>query len=140
MRVGDQIREAMLLRKISVSDLAKAIGVSNRTVRLWLSGEGSLSVRHAVAVERLLQVKLTITEGPCEGIWLRGISLVTAYPEVATMVQLEHEIRGAVVKVLRYIEQGGTRVKARVAVEALRRALTTISEQDRANCLGSPNR
>lgn len=63
MKVGQQIQVRMDQLGVSVSELAKRIGVSGQAVRHWISGRSFPGKRHAPALERALSFTLDYTEG-----------------------------------------------------------------------------
>lgn len=54
MLVQDQIKLRMEELRLTVQDVAKRVGVSNQTIRHWLSGRNSVGKRHIATVERAL--------------------------------------------------------------------------------------
>jgi transcriptional regulator with XRE-family HTH domain len=63
MLVKDQIRIRMEQLKISVAELASRLGVSNQTVRHWLSGRSFPGKSKTPDLERALSFKLDYSEG-----------------------------------------------------------------------------
>jgi transcriptional regulator with XRE-family HTH domain len=63
VEVKDQLRLRMEQLKITVPQVAKAIGVSNQSVRHWLSGRSFPGKRHVPALEKYLSFKIDFSEG-----------------------------------------------------------------------------
>ncbi|MEJ8837549.1 helix-turn-helix domain-containing protein [Ramlibacter sp. AN1133] len=63
MLVKDQIAKHMKTRMISVMQLADMVGVSEQSVRYWLSGRNRPSRRHLPALEAALQAQIDLREG-----------------------------------------------------------------------------
>lgn len=63
MLVKDQLQVRMDQLKVSVNELAKRIGVSNQSVRHWLSGRSFPGKRHLPALEKALSFRLDFSEG-----------------------------------------------------------------------------
>lgn len=129
MLVRDQIRAAMLLRRMTVQQLARAAHVCNMTARHWLAGKASPTVAQARNLETALQVTLDVGKS----VQCRVERVFTPHPELLELLQLEHQVHCAVSDVVREVELGGSRLPARIAVEALRRAVVAVQEQPTAS-------
>lgn len=58
MEVKDQLRVRMDQLQVGVGELAKYCGVSNQSVRHWLSGRSYPGKRHIPQIEKRLNIKL----------------------------------------------------------------------------------
>lgn len=83
MLVKDQLRVRMEQLKVGVPELAKRIGVSNQSVRHWLSGRSFPGKRHLPELERALSFKLDFSEGD---------TLTTSQTVEATLQQTDIEL------------------------------------------------
>lgn len=63
MLIKDQLRVRMEQLKISVPELADRVGVSNQSVRHWLSGRNAPTKRHIPDLEKALSMRLDFSEG-----------------------------------------------------------------------------
>jgi transcriptional regulator with XRE-family HTH domain len=63
MQVKEQIRLRMTELQVSVKQLSVALGVSDQTVRHWLSGRSFPGKSKAPALERALSFKLDYSQG-----------------------------------------------------------------------------
>lgn len=63
MKVGQQIQVRMDQLGVSVSELAKRVGVSGQAVRHWIQGRSFPGKKHAPALESALSFNLDYTEG-----------------------------------------------------------------------------
>lgn len=60
MEIGKIIKEQRLKNNISISNLAKKIGCTERAIFYWESGERSISLENADKILKELNITLTI--------------------------------------------------------------------------------
>lgn len=78
MKVGQQIQMRMDQLGVSVTELAKRVGVSGQAVRHWVAGRSFPGKKHAPAVERALSFNLDFTE---------GVAKKTGRPDAASLME-----------------------------------------------------
>jgi len=133
MKIKDQIREAMLARNMSVQDLAKAVGVSNQSVRMWLKGATGPRARLVSNVQCALGIRIDFSEEESSETASSADLLLAQYPELWAFARMRGDVRDSLRSLILTLDQSSNKPAAVLAGTLATYAMSAPQRTDGAH-------